>query len=250
MLFQYFSDVHTEFYTGNPGKIKRFKIEPKAPYLILAGDIGIPDYVIYREFLEYLSPMFKKIFLITGNHEYYSKGFNLESEYMIKVDNKIREITKEIENVVFLQNELYNIDDTDIFVWGTTLWSDIKKEEEDYIGIGPDYYKIPGFSVGKSRELFQKNKEELERVIKENPEKKIVVITHHLPSYRMIDDRYIGYKGNSQFASELEVVKSDNVVGWVCGHTHTAKIEGKIYCNPIGYPGENKEVDFNKVLSV
>jgi hypothetical protein len=51
--FQYFSDVHLEFYNENINKVKRLydiKSSP-ADVLLLAGDIGKPNMTTYSYFL-------------------------------------------------------------------------------------------------------------------------------------------------------------------------------------------------------
>lgn len=110
MKFQYFSDIHTEQYKANPKKLKRIQefIKPCAPYLILAGDIGDPFSDLYNDFLTYLSPLFQYIFIIAGNHEYYGK------HNMNDVQEKIRIIAKSFKNIIFLENDVFHIPNTNI----------------------------------------------------------------------------------------------------------------------------------------
>jgi len=69
-----------------------------------------------------------------------------------------------------------------------------------------------------------------------------VVITHHLPSYKLIANKYEGNPMNSFYATNLEelVEKADI---WCCGHSHSAKqvTIGKCRCylNPVGYSQES-----------
>ena len=74
MKIRYFSDLHLEFI--KPNIIER--ILRKIPLgideiCILAGDIGNPYQTNYDIFMKFISKHFKKIFYITGNHEYYNK---------------------------------------------------------------------------------------------------------------------------------------------------------------------------------
>lgn len=51
---------------------EQFKIPPKAPYLILAGDIGYFKHKDrYLAFLRRQCECFVRVFLIPGNHEFY-----------------------------------------------------------------------------------------------------------------------------------------------------------------------------------
>src|SRR3954465_12501273 len=69
---QILSDLHLE--VGQ--QYGSFKIPPAAPYLILAGDIGrLIDYDAYLGFLAIQTTNFDKVFLVLGNHEFYSLSF-------------------------------------------------------------------------------------------------------------------------------------------------------------------------------
>ena len=60
------SDLHLEFGSY-------LDIEPKCKYLMLLGDIGLPlinnDYF---NFLKEVAQKFELVFLVLGNHEFYS----------------------------------------------------------------------------------------------------------------------------------------------------------------------------------
>ena len=84
-----------------------------------------------------------------------------------------------------------------------------------------------------------------------------IIITHHLPSNSLIDNKYkvpniIPY--NQWFYCNMDsfIEKNKSKIDcWFYVHTHTPSFK-KIHnipfmCNPIGYPNENKEVDFQKV---
>jgi len=106
MKIQYFSDLHLEFFTQKKLD-KLFKIiEKKASILALCGDIGYPEQLLYEQFLSRLSAMdYKKIFIISGNHEYYKmeKMEKMENSRiqrtMIQTENKIKEICSRYSNV-------------------------------------------------------------------------------------------------------------------------------------------------------
>lgn len=72
-----------------------------------------------------------------------------------------------------------------------------------------------------------------------------VVITHHLPSRRLIHDRFKGFDNSGFCSSLLDHVELRNMKLWVCGHTHEyvsdTICDGRIiYANPIGYPNEKR----------
>ena len=90
-------------------------------------------------------------------------------------------------------------------------------------------------------------------------EKKVIVVTHHLPSYQMIHPRYQWFKGNDLFASvTLETLRDDlkNVLIWMCGHTHERVVIDKFkgllencsliaLTNPVGYQREPRVTSFS-----
>lgn len=261
---QYFSDVHTEFYTSNPGKIKRLNIRPEAKYLILAGDIGNPSTQTYTDFIALMSTMYEYVILVSGNHEYYAHkhacklldGYSDQlkgKEWINAVDARIRHVCSGFKNVLFLQNEVFAIPDTNIVVYGGTAWTNIKaSEEQDIIRTVADYKCIPGFTPDICRQLHQAFVEELQRVLKESSyvHKSFVIVSHHLPSYTLIHPKYRQTDINSAFASDIIEANDEIICAWFAGHTHTAITKGKYYVNPIGYPGENIQNDFNKTAMV
>jgi len=79
-----------------------------------------------------------------------------------------------------------------------------------------------------------------------------VVITHHAPTLRSLQDNpHAGGHMDAAYANRWEdLMGGDQVVLWVHGHSHTAvdyEVAGtRVVCNPRGYPGE--ETGFNPGL--
>ena len=73
------SDIHLEFYKTLPKLEKKFQsIDPSATNILcLCGDIGYPHTKIYKWFITWCSEHFTKVFIITGNHEYYSPKYTI-----------------------------------------------------------------------------------------------------------------------------------------------------------------------------
>lgn len=233
MEFQYISDIHLE--KGNV-----IDITPIAPYLILAGDIGDPCAKQYQEFIQQMSIMFEKVFLVAGNHEYFSyKSMN-------EINNVLKDVSLRYANVVYLQNEVYHVPNTNISIFGTTLWSHIDPQFAYNVkSTIADYRCIPHFTISKCNQLYEEAIEKFNYYKDEFPGRKWIVITHHLPQTRLIDEKYLGNKVNCAFASDNPCFDDDNVIAVVYGHTHTQQINGKYMCNPLGYPGENLKRNMN-----
>ena len=93
--------------------------------------------------------------------------------------------------------------------------------------------------------LHNESKDFIDKTCRENPDKKIVVITHHCPSYKSIPDQYKTDLLSAAFASNLEeiIAKYDNLILWCHGHVHSNMnyiLHGtRIVANPLGYRTEN-----------
>lgn len=251
MKFQYISDIHLEFYdTNNTGSFfPNSYLHPIAPYLVLAGDIGIPELKSYRIFLEWCSSRWKHIFLVAGNHEYYTYRCSTKSDMKTK-QALIQEICSEFSNIHFLNCDSFYLQEEGIRILGCTLWSDIPEAK---LGKAIAYMNDTRFIVEKDNifitpqrvsELHKEEKTWLENQILQCQQNKeeCLVITHHLPSFSLIHEKYKAHPLNVCFASECESLIHSPVKGWICGHSHTA-MEITIHdvpcrLNPYGYPGE------------
>ena len=252
MHIQYVSDIHLEFMTKVP------KIKVMADVLCLAGDIGYPYSGIYKNFLIEMNKSFKKVLLITGNHEYYnSDKYGIHSiEQINSMINALIKIHK-LTNITFLNNsyEVYN----DIIFVGTTLWSNIQSQNMNDICLMNDFKQIENMTYDTYKLLHLKSCNFIEKTLsdisKEDNEekdkiktKKIVMMTHHLPSFKLIDEKHALSDFNYFYASNCDKYFVEPIKAWIYGHTHTPNqtiINNiKFACNPKGYPSENTIVKF------
>ena len=241
MKLRYFSDLHLEFI--KPNKIEQFlkKIPPGLDEVcILAGDIGSPREPNYDIFIQFVSANFKKIFIITGNHEYYNKTATIEETNIF-----LKEYFSKYDNVSFLSNS-YEYYDNFCFI-GTTLWSTISDPSYEI----NDVYSIPDFNYVKYNILNRESIVFLEEALKNTNS---IVVTHHVPSNKLIDIKYKTPKMkpyNQWFYCDLDkLIETNkyNIKCWFYGHTHTPSNnrlhEIPFLCNPIGYPNENTKLNF------
>jgi predicted phosphodiesterase len=234
MMIQYFSDLHLEFRKRLPGFIPRL-----APVLILAGDIGTIS-SIYSDFLQKVSNDFDKVFLILGNHEHYDCSHPVAS-----VQNILSE--KNLSNISLLDNS-YEDYKQYRFV-GSTLWSHITNKKH----VHSDFFKIPDLTVEKYNQWHQEARAFVEGALQ--TDKKIVMITHHLPSHSLTHPAYARYEKYQQcYSSACDDLIRPPIVCWFFGHTHKPILQTMngipMCCNPIGYPGENLTENFSALIDI
>lgn len=242
MKIQVISDIHLEFHDNIPS-ILLDETFIKAPYLFLLGDIGIPKKhpTKWMQFMSHMSSKYTKVFYLLGNHESYKYSMSDTITF-------IKEKLKSLSNVFYLEAGVtYELEDYTVV--GCTLWSDIDFATalmmNDIHHIRTDDYKR--LTVDKLQEWHMHDKAWLDVILPIVTEKtsKIIVATHHMPSMKLIHDKFQApsdMKYVRGFASPLDhLVKYARV--WLFGHTHAYTDmmleDTRCYCNPMGYPGEN-----------
>lgn len=241
MKIQYISDIHLEFFSEKLFSRLLTKLKPQADILVLPGDIGYPN-DRYRFFIDFCSKNWKKTYFIAGNHEFYLNG-DLD-----KTISQLRSFEK--PNVKFLHNEVDYYQDVK-FV-GTTLWSNIPKELQYHAKQSLNDFTKIDWNVEKYNEEHKKCVKFLEKELLSDFD--TIVISHHLPSYKLIHPCYENSTINYCFASHLDYLFKDSIKAWFFGHSHKP-VEKKIddvlfFSNPIGYVGENITFTLNKVAEV
>ena len=241
---RYFSDLHLEFLNIKNVELLIKNIPPSENEIcILAGDIGNPYQPQYDIFMEFISKVFIKTFVISGNHEYYNKKQTIQ-----QTNDFLKEYYKKFDNISYLNNtfEYYK---NYCFI-GTTLWSKITNPVYNI----NDTKCIPSFNYIKYNELHESCVEFLENALENN--NNCIIITHHVPSFTLVDKKYktpsmLPY--NQWFNCDMDELiekEKDNIKCWIYGHTHTPSStiinEIPFVCNPIGYPNENNKLDFGK----
>ena len=245
MLFHIFSDIHLEF--CKEYSMKDHVNSKEDINLIIAGDIGYPESDYYKNFIRRCSKLYNNVFVIAGNHEYYKKSVE---ETNILLDNFYDNLKNEnINNVFYLNNKM--IQHNGIYIIGSTLWSYVDETAKS----APinDYRQIKDFTFDINNNMYQENYKFIDTSIKYVKEMnaKCIVITHHLPSFELIEDKYKEYGDmNKFFASNSHELIREPVLYWIYGHTHSSyqtQINNvKLMCNPKGYIGELSR--YNKKL--
>lgn len=267
MKVAYCSDLHLEF---APIGLKNTE---GTDVLILAGDICMAEAMKrfpfydnergtdsaferasreYQKFFEEVAAEFPKVLYVAGNHEFYRGAY----------DRSILELRKNLhavsDNIHFLNADCLQLGD----VWfvGGTLWTDFGNHNpvsmfdaqqmmSDYRAITWD--KNGNFRTIRPLDTFGEHlrcRDFIKHVAKDK--EKVVVISHHAPSYQSIADEYVGSALNDAYVSNLESLILDHpgITKWIHGHVHatTSYTVGQceVLANPRGYPGEEVHENF------
>lgn len=236
MKIQYMSDLHMEF-EANSRWLKHEEFPVTGDILIMAGDIFYLNNktLPLRKFWKWASENYRQVLIVPGNHEYYhgcdimERG--LEWKWMLK------------DNVGYYQNQVVNIDDTDIIL--STMWSYIPQEYEYCVGMGlNDFYqtKYNGKTLKTSEynSLHKHCMEFIKYSVETSTAEHIVVVTHHLPTTKVVAAHHLGSDINNAFATEYgNYIASSRIDAWIYGHSHTNidTVIGntRIVSNQLGY---------------
>lgn len=212
---QYISDIHLERRTSFP------RIPIISKNVALLGDIGNPFTELFDEFLRYVSYNAERVFFVAGNHEFWH-----HKRSQVAVHNQLSSICANFSNIEHLSNTSTSLDNYKIL--GTTLW-------------------VPHYET-----QYKENVDWLTKNIGaiSNREEKFIVLSHYLPSYKLIVPKYWTKEYQDlqgQYASDLEHLMRDNVKFWLCGHSHSTNetfING-VFCgiNAYGHTKWKSDLD-------
>ncbi|RDL40478.1 uncharacterized protein BP5553_00457 [Venustampulla echinocandica] len=229
--FQVVSDLHLETPLVQPS-YSTFKLNLEASYLCLLGDIGLAKDDGLYVFLESLlkrTPNLTILYLL-GNHEAYQMTLEAAEE-------KMRTFAKTVARTygnrfIFLNRTRYDVNPT-ITILGCTLWSHILPSQMAEVEARlTDFNQVRGIREWGLEEHLKEHQQdvawlnsEVEKMHNEEPERQIIVFTHHSPT---IDPRannpiHTNSTVRSGFVTDLSSElcwKSAQVKLWAFGHTH------------------------------
>jgi predicted phosphodiesterase len=267
MRLRILSDIHLELVNAGNNKGCKYmqKFIPDRPcpdtVLMLAGDIGNPTTKLYQKFIGEIAPYYAKVFIVTGNHEYYQKPgriFDSEQNRVINVsrcsmddvDAELTRFTSVLPNVHFLQRTsvIYNR----VRFLGCTLWS---MSDGALTSTMNDYHSIRDFTSDRCTSLHLRDAAWLQGqlALASTDYDYTVVMTHHIPSYQLLHPDYAGDPTNVFYASHCDYLVNQADI-WICGHSHIPirKKIGRCWCyrNPVGYQIESTGYDLNFSVKV
>lgn len=198
---------------------------------------------------------------VAGNHLVYN-------HYGKTIQNLKEDLKQEFpqsSTMTFLEND-YKLIDDNIIVVGATLYTNYrldgipqhigmrvcKKSMNDFRwGLYQDEDEIIGLKPEHYLDMFMESLAYIEKICNENPDKQIIVVTHHAPSNQAIMPSYRGSDSNCGYASNLGgfITQHPNIKAWIYGHCH-AQTQFKIgdcICinNSRGYVQYKEDMNWN-----
>jgi len=201
MRIQYASDLHIELW---PKETFEETLRPEADYLVLCGDISIPNHPNYISFLEYVSERWKHIFYIPGLCE-------MKESY-----NTFLSICSTFKNIHVLHMSHY------------LLYDHESKEELLIVGLP--------LMTRKHNEMFDENRLFLEKVVKTSPYP-LLVCSYYAPFTWMYDEDIVKEPSSVIAEPDLEKLIIQPVIAWIVGHIHLPIEYTRRYFLPTGEEG-------------
>lgn len=261
MKIKVLSDLHNEFSVYDLSETE----DDKDTVLVLAGDIDLTKVEgRYTYFIENMTDRFKHVVLVCGNHEHYRTRIEKSEGFLTYLENRI-------DNFHFLDDSLVNIDSV-LFIGGT-LWTSMNNCDSltmYQVELGLNDFRLISdrFSNGVYRKIratdvvniHNKTKGFIFGNVKKHKKDydKVVVVTHHAPSFLSVSDVYRGQILNHAYASELyEDIMNSSIDLWCHGHVHNSNdyMVGncRVVSNPRGYSEDVKgfeNIDFDPLKTI
>ena len=271
MKIGYCSDCHIEM-----GPLEIYNTE-KADVLVLAGDIILASRLFdeserhflgdrefkctfsdrFHAFFQQVCEEFPHVIYILGNHESYH--FDIAETY-----SHLKEKLSYLKNLHLLEKQTLQLEDVTFIA--ATLWTDFNKNDpiamlkisymmNDFQIITnsnkkTDEYLTSFWSPEDAYQEHLKSLEFIESELKKEEHRKVVVVTHHGPSYECVPEKYQGdMTMNPGYVSDLTNFILDNpkIKNWIFGHSHIVKEfmigSTTIRANCRGYAGREDMAD-------
>ncbi|GAM86999.1 hypothetical protein ANO11243_050200 [Dothideomycetidae sp. 11243] len=225
---QILSDLHLE----SPSAYDVFDIEPQCENLALLGDIGnVRDDGLFS-LLRVLLVRFRLVLFVAGNHEPYHSSWVAAKDRLASFSDEIltaREVDPSLGRFVLLDRTRFDFSSSTT-VLGCTLFSDVPVEKTEHISFGlNDFYHIADWSVAEHIKAHETDLQwlntEVSRISKEEPDRRIVILTHYCPIIcdQSVDPKHRNSPILSGFCTDLEGHEcwtNPAVTLWAFGHTH------------------------------
>ena len=206
--------------------------------LIIAGDFGEVRHPNYIDTVDIFAAKFKQVLLVLGNHEYYG----LTRQECL---DRIKEIENKYNNVLYLTNKRTTIKTVNIY--GATLWYPYDPSNYQYERLMNDIHYIPDLT-----KWCYEEHECTKNLIKATKDIDVLV-THHLPSKKLINKVFKYSPLNRFFVGELGDLDEYSPHLYLFGHSHFPHDKHikkrRFVSNPSGYTSV-ENIKFNPNLTI
>ena len=233
----YISDCHLEFAK------RSFHVPDGLDILILAGDTHRSPGDSRKAMLELREQTELPIVYVCGNHEFYGKTF--PNGY-----KRYKKLLSQVPDLYVLEKDIVII--KGVRILGTTLWSDLSNPIDelcaqlsmnDYNFIQNPEHNTKKITPKDTTTAFKENKDWLISVLEKGFKGPTIVVTHHIPTFQVVDFKFRNDPVTPAYASNLDdilVTFAPDV--WIYGHSHSGLsmriAQTEVITNPIGYPHE------------
>jgi len=251
MSFQILSDLHSESNMKDALNAVA-RLTKKANILVVPGDIGSfykleSMFTLFKKMLE----KFEHVVYVPGNHEYY---YPIDASTKRKTPGELFYYFKkglaerpDLKNVNVLNRSMARIGD--ITFAGCTLWSDPSPLREL-----PPYVRLD-MSINHYGDMHRRDLRWLHRVSKVDNLAKLVVVTHHAPSKKLLKPSSFVNRYWSLYASNLtktSIFKRADV--WIFGHTHNNEDvvfkSTRVVSNQLGKSADPCDIDTEQLIQI
>lgn len=240
MKIRFVSDLHFEI----NGSVPPFIAGNSDEYLIVAGDTTLTTYLdcrrldpvavaarnLFSQFVEQVSG-FRSIFFILGNHEHYRGVFD-DSAQLLN-DYLYRHLGVSPDQYHILDNTTVPLGSNTI-LFGATLWTNMGEDApaaHAVVGDGMNDFRLISkrsleqlgrFTTRNAFMQHQHTVREISEILSRYSTKKIIMATHHAPSYRSADPDDYNADLIDGYCSNLDtlILAHPHITDWIHGHTH------------------------------
>lgn len=251
MRIQIASDLHIENWLVRgmgPANIlaKMAAGKPRAEVLVLAGDIvSAAPSMLSRAVnqLRLFTAHYESVILVPGNHEFYNTSIDEGTYALFELEQKIPGLH------VLIPGRVLQIGGQRFL--GGTGWHPTSGPTVDAAQKIIDSRLISAW-----RQEAGQHFKVMMNFLREQVQPTDIVITHHAPSLGSLDPQWAGHPANRFFITPefSEIIDQKKPAYWIHGHVHTpfdyVQGETRVIANPMGYPGEGVEFNYNKIIEV
>lgn len=231
VLLQIVSDLHLETHPS----YEDFEFPVTASHLAFLGDIGHVCDEAFFKWLENLLGRYETVFFLLGNHEPYHMRLSSAKSRVRSFAAKMERlrITSSVGRFVFLdqtRHDFPGVANGGVTILGCTLFSRVDPKQAKEVAYRfVDFRDIIDWEVEDHNDCHRADlhwlNNEVEKIVEEDSERKIIIFTHYSPSVdeRTKNPRYGKSTVDSGFMTDLSgqtCWTAPTVKLWAFGHTH------------------------------